>query len=79
MANQYAVPCRNSLGSVRPTLLGHLPAGRIIGSVVGRNEWSELRHGQPIRDALPELAALGPAYVARSSADLTCNWQRRRP
>ena len=29
---------------------------------VGRNEWSELRHGQRIRNPLPELVALGPAY-----------------
>ena len=62
MANQNAMPCRDSLHSVRPTLLGHLPTCRVIDSAVGRNEWSELRHGERKRVALPELAALGPAY-----------------
>ena len=28
---------------------------------------------------LPELAALGPAYVVRSPAGWSLNWPRRRP
>ena len=81
MVNQYTTPLPE-LAALGPAYdkRGRLPACRQTGRAIGRNEWSELRHGQPIRYAIAGTRyARSGLRQTRSPAGVSLNWTQRRP